>query len=156
MPIQDYRRHHRAESSELSVGLYDEGRRLQAVSMNDLSLSGMGISVPDRLEEGQELDYNVILPGGEIKGRAVVRWVQPFDLGYRSGIEFKDVGFWDKRRLGKYTGEGMDTPIPPAITRFCDNLLMIATLTVVGLVVKEGLGLSFQDIQDLIIFYVWV
>ena len=153
--VQEYRRHNRVASSEVPVGLYEDGRRISEVSMNDLSVGGMGVTISDRLEEGQVLNYSVILPGGEVKGRGVVRWVQPYSLGYRSGIEFEEVGFWDKRRIGRYIGAGFNLQIPASIKAFFDNLLFIGTSTVVALVIIDAIGLTVTDVTELVIFYIW-
>ncbi len=153
--VQEYRQDRRVECAELPVGLYDEGRRMPDVAMTDISVSGMGVTVQDRLEEGQVIDYSVVLPGGEVKGRGVVRWVQPYQLGYRSGIEFNKVGFWERRRLGRYIGETFKVNIPPRAKRWFDTLLFIGTVTVASLVLIDMVGLTPTDLKELVVFYIW-
>lgn len=154
--VDECRRHRRVENPPLPVGLYDDGRSMPSVKLSDLSLGGMGVVSPDRVHEGQELEYSFQLPNGSVKGRAVVRWVEPYDLGYRSGLEFQPLGFWQKRRLGRYTGESAGLSLPLGLSRTLDAALLLATVAVVGLVTIDALGLNTSDLLDLAIFSVWL
>ncbi len=153
--VQEFRRNRRVESSQLSMGLYDDGRRMPDVAITDLSVTGMGMTVQDRLSEGQELEYSVVLPGGEVKGRAVVRWIQPYHLGYKTGVEFQKLGFWDRFRLGRYVGDGFKISLPSGAMNFFDNFLILGSLTVGLLVLLDAIGVQLNDLLELALFFVW-
>jgi len=154
--VHEFRRHPRIESRQLPLGIFEEGRRLSGVEINDISFGGMGVLSSERLSEGQEIDFSVVLPGGEMKGRGVVRWAQPFDLGYRGGVEFKKLGFWQRRRLGSFVGGTLEWGLKTRAAHFFDWALITGTVAVTGLIVLDRFGVSLRDLSDLARFFAWL
>lgn len=152
--VHEFRRHPRVASRALPVGLFDDGRRMPGVEINDISIGGMGLCFSDRLSEGQEIDFSVVLPGGEVKGRGVIRWVEPFEMGYRGGVEFKKLGFWQRRNLRRFVGEGIDWSLASKAARAFDLALTAGTFTVGGLVILDAFGVSLRDLRDLAFYFI--
>lgn len=67
----------------------DSGRQHHSVrgTSHDVSIYGLGISVPRQLPFDQEL--TILVKGVEICGGAVVRHAQPCESGFRIGLYFR-------------------------------------------------------------------
>ena len=152
---KESRRHPRQDCPELIVGLAEGDRRIPHVELQNLSAGGMALSFPDRIEEGQELDFSVFLPGGEVSGRGVVRWVQPHHLGYRGGIEFASMGFRDRRRLKGYIGGGFSWRIPEGFVRACDTALFLGAVGVLCLLGLDRMGVDVKPLAEAAAFFLW-
>jgi hypothetical protein len=153
MFVQDYRRHKRVSAPQLPVELTDGERAMPGVELSDISMGGIGVTFSDRLEEGQKIDFRLRLPAGKVEGRGILRWIQPYDTGYRAGVEFEDLGFWQRRKLGFFVGESFALPSGLNIRRRLDDAFFAATLAVVGLVTIQAAGIPPQDLFYLALYY---
>ncbi|HBL17507.1 MAG TPA: hypothetical protein DD417_12385 [Elusimicrobia bacterium] len=142
------RRHPRIERSDISARIFDSSRECGEASVTDVSLGGIGIYFPHRVQCGQFLRFQLQLPdGGSVSGVGVIRWAAPHHLGFRTGVEIRDIGWLGSWRLRRFLEPG-----DSAIDWFnvCDTALWAAAI-VVGLVaVSSWLGINLLDLPKLL------
>jgi hypothetical protein len=116
------RRRQKRYDRDAPVALFLEGRPLRDTSLLNLSKRGMCVELLDAPPEGRSLFFRLDLPYcPAVCGTGVVRWVKPFHLGWRCGMEVIGLGFMDKWRLKNYLEPGL-----PEVSRALDAALLIA------------------------------
>lgn len=75
---------------------YQGGGKHAVGAIGTVSLGGLFILTDDAPDAGSTLKLLFDLPGGEVRARAVVRYVVP---GKGIGVQFTQMGFEDRARL---------------------------------------------------------
>lgn len=91
--MSDERRNHERKPvcSELIDGQFAAicGDKTLAFTMvDDISISGVGIVLPEKLENGAELRLRYSSEGIDLEVRGSVAWVVDSEQGFRTGVHF--------------------------------------------------------------------
>ncbi len=92
-------------SNDFRISLLDAQNRPadEAVSLIDMSNTGVGIESRRRFDVGQALGFEMTTgAGAPFSTRALVRWSRPMGFLYSYGLEFEDMGYFARTRLGQF------------------------------------------------------
>lgn len=100
----DRRKDERSERYDYGLKLLAGGKPIADVQLRDVSTAGFGVQVGGDLKAGQDLRFEFTIPGGVVNGTATVVWAEPFHMGYRGGLKYKGLGYFERRKLKRSLG----------------------------------------------------
>jgi len=92
----------RFDRDDIVVRLFDDSQELRDVSLRDIGRGGFGVYLGKKLKPGQVLRFRISLPGGTVSGSGTVIWNGAHHLGFRSGLKFLNLGWFQKHRLKRF------------------------------------------------------
>ncbi|MFH1726158.1 MAG: PilZ domain-containing protein [Elusimicrobiota bacterium] len=126
----------RYDREEVGIAIFEGDRELPEVLLRDISVHGLGLRLPERVAPGTELRFRLDLPKGPVSGEGEMIWIEPHDLGYWGGFEFRRLGWNETRKLKLCLEPGSFDWL-----RLFDKALAVAAAAIALLVIADLLGI---------------